>query len=214
MENRVVLCDFDGTIIDIDTAEFVLDMFAHGDWRAIEALFERGEITLEECLKRQFSPVRVSKKEILKALKGAATLRPGFEEFASYCKNRGIRLVIVSAGLDFVIKHFLQVNNLKNLATICMPRIRVTADGIEFKFPRRHYRTSVNFKQDLVKQYKAQGFRVISVGDGSADFPAAKDADFAFAIEGSTLEKLCEKEKIPCKSVSSFLEVSESIQKI
>jgi 2-hydroxy-3-keto-5-methylthiopentenyl-1-phosphate phosphatase len=213
MENIAVLCDFDGTITDIDTAEFVLDMFAQGDWRAIEALFERGEITLEECLKRQFSLVRVSKKEILNALKGAATLRPGFEEFAKYCKNHGIPLVIISAGLDFVIKHFLKVKDLKNLATVYMPKTKVAASGIEFKFPRHYYTSSVNFKQDLVKRYKSQGFRVILVGDGSADFPAAKEANFAFAISGSTLEKRCEKEKIPHRSVNSFLEVLESIHK-
>jgi 2-hydroxy-3-keto-5-methylthiopentenyl-1-phosphate phosphatase len=213
MENTVVLCDFDGTITDIDTAEFVLDMFAHGDWRAIEALFERGEITLEECLKRQFSLVRVSKKEILKALEGAATLRPGFGEFARYCKNHGISLVIISAGLDFVIKHFLKVKDLKNLTNVYMPKTKITASSIEFKFPRRYYTSSVNFKQDLAKRYKSQGFRVIFVGDGSADFPAAKEANFAFAILGSTLETLCKKEKIPHKSVNSFLEVLESIHK-
>jgi 2-hydroxy-3-keto-5-methylthiopentenyl-1-phosphate phosphatase len=214
MKKRVVLCDFDGTITDIDTAEFVLDIFAQGDWRAIEALFEKGGITLEECLRRQFSLVKVSKKQILNVLESVATLRPDFEEFARYCKNKGIPLVIVSAGLDFVIKHFLEVKNLKNLATVYMPKTEVTTNGIEFKFPRRYYKTSVNFKHDLVKRYKSQGFRVISVGDGSADFPVAKEASLALAIEGSTLEKLCKKEKIPCKSVSSFLEVLEWIRKM
>jgi 2-hydroxy-3-keto-5-methylthiopentenyl-1-phosphate phosphatase len=46
MEKMAVLCDFDGTTTEVDTAEFVLGMFAQGDWRAIDALFEKGDITL------------------------------------------------------------------------------------------------------------------------------------------------------------------------
>jgi 2,3-diketo-5-methylthio-1-phosphopentane phosphatase len=213
MEKVVVLCDFDGTTTDVDTAEFVLRTFARGDWRTTEVLFEKGEITLEECLRKQFSLVRASREQILNALEGVATLRPGFEEFARYCKDRGISLVIVSAGLDFVIKHFLEVKNLKNLVTVYVPKSRISADGIEFKFPRRYYGASVDFKHDLVRHYKSQGLRVIFIGDGNADFAAAKEANLAFAIKGSRLEKLCEKEKIPFISISSFREALESIRK-
>jgi 2-hydroxy-3-keto-5-methylthiopentenyl-1-phosphate phosphatase len=213
MEKTVVLCDFDGTISKIDTAEFVLCMFARGDWRAIDALFEKGDITLEECLKRQFSLVRASRKQILNALESVVTLRLGFEEFARYCKARGIPLVIVSAGLDFVVKHFLEVKHLQNLVTIYMPKTKGTPNGIEFRFPRRFYRTSVDFKHDLARRYKDKGFRVISVGNGSADLAAAKEADLAFAIRGSRLEELCEKDKIPFKRISSFLELLEFIRK-
>lgn len=214
MQKTVVLCDFDGTITEIDTAEFVLDKFAQGDWRAIDSMYEKGAITLEECLKRQFSLVKVSRKQILNALKNVVTFRQGFEELARYCKNHGIPLVIVSAGLDFVIKHFLEVKNWKNLVIIYMPKSRVTASGIEFRFPRCYYKTSVNFKHDLVKRYKGQGFRVIFIGDGSADFAAATEADFAFAVKGSKLERLCEKEKIPHIGVRNFLETLGSIRKI
>jgi 2,3-diketo-5-methylthio-1-phosphopentane phosphatase len=214
MEKVVVLCDFDGTISDVDTAEFVLCTFAQEDWRATEALFEKGKITLEECLRRQFSLVRASREQMLNALEDVATLRLGFDEFARYCKDRGIPLVIVSAGLDFVIKHFLEVKKLKNLATIYAPKSRISADGIKFNFPRRHHRTSVDFKHDLVRRYKSQGFRVVFIGDGHADFAAAKEANLAFAIKGSKLEELCEKEKIPFMSISSFREVLESIRKM
>jgi len=214
MEKLVVLCDFDGTITDADTAQFVLCTFARGDWRAIEALFEKGEITLEEGLRRQFSLVNASREQMLNALEGVANLRPGFEEFARYCKNRGIPLVIVSAGLDFVIKHFLEAKNLKNLVTVYAPKSRISADGIEFKFPRRYYRKSVDFKHDLVRHYKSQGFKVIFIGDGNADFASAKEANLAFAIKGSRLEELCKKEKIPFISISSFKEVLESIRKM
>jgi 2-hydroxy-3-keto-5-methylthiopentenyl-1-phosphate phosphatase len=55
---------------------------------------------------------------------------------------------------------------------------------------------------------------VIFIGDGHADFAAAKEANLAFAIKGSRLEELCEKEKIQFTSISSFREVLESIRKM
>jgi 2-hydroxy-3-keto-5-methylthiopentenyl-1-phosphate phosphatase len=98
--------------------------------------------------------------------------------------------------------------------TVYAPKIRISADGTEFKFPRHYHRASVDFKDDLARHYKSQGFRVIFIGDGHADFAAAKEANLAFTIKGSRLEKLCEKEKIPFMSISSFREVLESIRKM
>ena len=211
MKKEVVLCDFDGTITEVDTAEFVLYRFAQGDWKAIEELFEKGEITLEECLRRQFSLVKASREQMLNALQGVTTIRPGFEEFARFCKDSGIPLVIVSAGLDFVIKHVLEVKKLTNLVTVYMPSTRITTDGIAFKFPGRHFPNSVNFKHDLAIQFKSQDLRIVFIGDGHADFAAAKEADIAFVIKGSRLEELCRREKIPFWGVSNFFEVLESM---
>jgi 2-hydroxy-3-keto-5-methylthiopentenyl-1-phosphate phosphatase len=151
---------------------------------------------------------------MLNALKDVTTLRPGFEEFARFCKDSGISLVIVSAGLDFVVKHVLEVKKLCNLVTIYMPRTRITTDDIEFKFPRRHFTKSVNFKHDLALHCKSQGHRMVFIGDGNADFPAAKEADITFVIKGSRLEELCKKENIPFKSISNFSEVLKSMGKM
>lgn len=49
----VVLTDFDGTMVTIDTAEFVLDKFVDGDWRVIVEQLEKGGVTFEESLKRE-----------------------------------------------------------------------------------------------------------------------------------------------------------------
>lgn len=34
--SAVVLCDFDGTITNVDTGELVLHKFAEGDWRIFD----------------------------------------------------------------------------------------------------------------------------------------------------------------------------------
>lgn len=209
----VVLCDFDGTIAEIDTAVFILSKFSHGDWRALDRQYEHGEITLEDCLRRQFSTVSASKEEILDALEQAVTFRPNFESLARYCKSESIPFIIVSAGLDFVIHHFMRREGWEELVETYIPETQFRAKGIEFLFPKLSDKTSVNFKQDLVKHYRAMDKKVIYIGDGSADHAAAMSCDYPFAIKGSKLASLCTSQKKDCAVMTDFITVMEAIRR-
>ena len=209
-----VLCDFDGTITTIDTAEFVLARFAEGNFQRFNRLFEKGEIALEECLNKQFSLVKVSKRKIIGELDKRVIFRPNFRELAVTCKQKDTPLVIVSAGLDFVIEHFLKVNDCLDLVEVYSPNAKFSHDGISFTFPELCDQSSINFKQDIVRHGKNQGKFVIFVGDGLADLPAAKDADTVFAIKGSRLSKLCKKTGVECKEMMDFREVIDAVPRI
>jgi len=210
----VVLCDFDGTVVDIDTSVFVLTRFAEEDWRTFDGQLERGKITLGECLRKQFSTVRATKTRILKEIENVPSVRPNFEKLAEFCKTKGIPLMIVSAGLDFVINHFLEQKGWQKLVTVYAPKARITAKGIKFTFPKLLDKASVSFKDDLVRYYKKQGKTTIYIGDGFADFNAAKNADFSFAIEDSKLAELLKNDGIPHKEISDFQEVVKAIIEI
>jgi 2,3-diketo-5-methylthio-1-phosphopentane phosphatase len=209
--STVVLSDFDGTITRIDTAEHVLTRFARGDWRVFEKQYERGKITLEECLKKQFSLVTASQEEILDELDRVVTFRPNFEGLVRYCRKNRIPTVIVSAGLDFVINHFLRLNNWEGLVKTYMAKTKFRASGIDFDFPELFDPTSANFKQDLVRHYKTEGKKVVYIGDGSADYAAAGDADYLFAIKDSRLAALCKEHGMYCKTITDFKRVVETI---
>jgi 2,3-diketo-5-methylthio-1-phosphopentane phosphatase len=210
----VVLCDFDGTITEIDTAEFVLARFAQGNWRAFDEQLESGTISLEECLRREFSLVRASKKQILNELKNVVTFRPHFEELAVYCKRNRILLEIASAGLDFVISHFLELKGWQDLVAVHAPKTRFSAAGIKFIFPKLVNKTSVNFKHDLVSHYKNDGKKVAYIGDGSGDYAAARDSDYCFAVDGSRLARLCKNHNTHCMNIVDFQEVLKTIQEM
>ncbi|MHA1992486.1 MAG: hypothetical protein ACW98A_16060 [Candidatus Hodarchaeales archaeon] len=45
---KIILCDFDGTIVTHDTAEFILNKFTTENWQIFDELLEKGEMTLEE----------------------------------------------------------------------------------------------------------------------------------------------------------------------
>jgi predicted Kef-type K+ transport protein len=55
-----------------------------------------------------FAMVREDRDTLLGALEGRIKVRPGFQELANYCLHQGLRLVIVSNGLDFYIRAVLK----------------------------------------------------------------------------------------------------------
>ena len=208
----VVLCDFDGTIVTIDTAEYVLDKFVKENWRDIDEQLQKGEITFEESLEMEFALLKVPEKKMLEALEPVTHLRPNFEVMVRYCGENHFPLIVVSGGLEFSLRHFLgQKGWLSNLE-IYGPRAQCTDEGVALTFPELFDRNSTNFKDDLVKHYRNLGKKVVYIGNGFGDYPAARIADLAFAIKGSRLAELCKTGGIPCDEITDFQEVVDSIR--
>lgn len=211
MVRPVVLCDFDGTIVNMDTAEYALRKFAKGNWERYDNQFDEGKITLKQCLEREFALVRASRSEISSEVFKVATLRPNFSRLVDYCNDRHIPLVVVSAGLDFVVKGIINGNGLQDKLKIRVPKTRFTSSGIRFQFPRLKFSSSLSFKDDTVAYYHQLGRLVAYIGDGSPDFAAVKAADLAFTIRNSRLSGLCEKWKVPHIDVRDFAEVVRAL---
>jgi 2-hydroxy-3-keto-5-methylthiopentenyl-1-phosphate phosphatase len=210
----VVLCDFDGTITIVDTAEWILSKYAHHDWRGLDKQFEKGEVSLEECLNKQFSNVQVSKNQVLKDLENVVVFRQGFKDFVEYCRHRGIPIVIVSAGLDFVIDYFLRKNGFLGKVEVCTAKTEEKPEGFTFSFPQIFDGPSQNFKPDVVRSYREKGFKVVFVGDGLADYAAAREADYSFAVQGSNLAGLCKQHGMKCTEMTRFQELIKPIDEI
>ena len=201
-QKTVLLSDFDGTIANIDTAAFALRKFSTGDWEILEKQFESGEITFEECLRKQFAMLNAPKNRIIETVDEAASLRPHFVQLVSYCEAHSIRFIIVSGGLDFCINHLLKKNHIA--VEVIAPKSNHAPGGIELQFPTVHDNSSFSFKDDLVKHYRRLGFTVIFVGDGYADYYALREADVRFAIKDSVSARLCHANGIACEEISDF----------
>ena len=207
-----VLCDFDGTITLTDTYEYVLRKFAQGDWRIFDEQYERGEITLQECVRRQGRLVRTPEMVLVAELERVTGFRPNFDKLVQYCRANKVPLVAVSAGLDFAIKYLLRMKGWDRLVKLYAARAKSTPEGIKFAFPRLRDKTSLSVKDDLVKHYKKKGRRVAYVGDGIRDIHALKEADFRFVIKDSKLAGLCRQQALPGREISDFQEMVTAIQ--
>jgi 2-hydroxy-3-keto-5-methylthiopentenyl-1-phosphate phosphatase len=201
----MVQCDFDGTVTLEDASFIMLDAFAGGEWRKINAQYEAGRITVGRFNSEAFSLVKATRQELLNSIEGKVHIRPGFEDFAAYCRASGLRLVIVSNGLDFYIEEILK--------GIGLPDVEFHASRAEF----RDIGVSVtyvgpdgnalddSFKEAYVARFHDLGYRVVYVGNGSSDFKPARESDYIFAT--GTLLKVCRKASLGCSPFDDFRDV-------
>ena len=104
----LVQCDFDGTVTEEDISFLLLDAFAQGDWRQLLRQYREHKISVGEFNTRAFAMVKADKHRLLEALQGGVKVRAGFHELVTYSLEKGLRLVIVSNGLDFYIRAVLK----------------------------------------------------------------------------------------------------------
>jgi 2-hydroxy-3-keto-5-methylthiopentenyl-1-phosphate phosphatase len=95
--------------------------------------------------------------------------------------------------------------------TIYAPTSHFTESGYSLTFPEVTDDASTNFKDGLVKREKANGRLVFFIGDGFADFPAAKEASFTFAIRGSRLAELCREQRVQHEEIDDFEQVVDTL---
>ena len=201
----LVQCDFDGTVTVEDASFIMLDAFAGAEWRKINAEYEAGRITVGRFNSEAFSLVKATRKSLLSSIEGKVHVRAGFEDFAAYRRGNGLRLVIVSNGLDFYIEEILRGIGLLDLEFHASRtefedlRVNVTyvgPDGTEL---------DDSFKEAYVKRFHDDGFRVVYVGNGSSDFKPARESDYVFAT--GTLLKVCRKASLGCSPFDDFRDV-------
>ena len=202
----IIQCDFDGTVTEDDISFILLDAFAKGDWRKINKQHSEGKITVGRFNERAFGLVRASKKAMLDYLKDKVKVRPGFQKLVELCQQKGIRLVIVSNGLEFYIKGILEDMGLYNLEYHAA-ETRFHANKLKVRYigPDGSVVDS-GYKEKYVNKYLNEGYNVVYIGNGSSDLSPARGAHQIFATE-SLLEH-CQRTGLTCIPYTSFLEIN------
>ena len=195
----------------VDTGELVLTRFVRANWRRFDRDLEEEAFTLEESLRRQFGMLKVPISAMVREVEHVS-LRPGVAEFVRYCRSSRIPFVIVSGGLDFLIRYLLKKNGLNKMKLVA-PRARQTKRGITLRFPPRDNSRSLDFKSTLVEQYHAGGREVWYVGDGLSDFEASKRADVRFVIKDSELSRIYHASRLNAQPLKDFRTLRALIQK-
>lgn len=186
----VILSDFDGTILKEDASQLILSEYAKGDWKRYDEMLAHGEIGFEDCISNQFKLIRVGETTILRDYDRFVAQRKNFNALVDFARARKVPLTIVSGGLEFIIKEFLQRNGWKDFVGLHVGKLRYAKGGMAVSFPPLRQKGSLSFKDDLVLRLKCEGKRVVYIGDGSYDFKAALASDLAFAVRGSKLARL------------------------
>ena len=206
----LVQCDFDGTITEEDISFLLLDAFAQGDWRRLLRDYEEHRISVGEFNTRAFAMVKADEHRLLEALQGRFKVRAGFHELATYCLEKGLRLVIVSNGLDFYIRAVLKDLGLRELevhaaqASFHPAGMKVRYVGPDGK------KLNDGFKEAYVESFLRLRYRVVYIGNGDSDVAPAKYAHQVFAT--GDLLTYSKENNLNCKPFKDFRDVVKDLE--
>ena len=179
----LVQSDFDGTISVKDVTDTLLTRFGQPGWQALEAQWERGEIGSRECMKGQVALLDMSEGE-LRAHLDTIEIDPAFAGFVEVARTHGVRVQVVSDGIDAAIRHVLARHGLGHLEVIANRLVQTGERNWRLESPwasARCQRASGNCKcERLAEQQNLHG-RVLYVGDSTSDFCVSHQADFVLA---------------------------------
>jgi 2-hydroxy-3-keto-5-methylthiopentenyl-1-phosphate phosphatase len=120
--------------------------------------------------------------------------------------KKGIRIVIVSNGLDFYIKRILEDNGLQNIEYhAAETRFHSNSLKVWYIGPDGSIVDS-GFKGKYVNQYLDDGYQVVYIGNGTSDLTPASCSHQVFATE--SLLKHCQRTGLACIPFTSFFEIT------
>jgi 2-hydroxy-3-keto-5-methylthiopentenyl-1-phosphate phosphatase len=202
-----VFTDFDGTITKVDTGVHVMERLAPSGWRALESLYDSGEIGSRECITREWSMISAD-RSLIEAVSHEVTLDEGLISLAEFLRAEGAELTILSDGFG------LRVEEVGKWAGVPVVSNRVdwTTRSIVFPFGDASCECALCgvCKKAPIRDAKRRGRITILVGDGESDMKAATEADVVFAKDRLAL--WCAAEGVRFLSFSSLGDVLEQLR--
>lgn len=176
----VLFFDFDNTITQEDVLDRVIERFSvTDDWKYLEDAWSRGEISTQDCLRRQVAGLRASKAQLLDFVANFP-IDPSFATIVRWAASERIELVVVSDNFACLVREILSKHAL--------PYVPLYANELSFAGdqPTAHFPFTspdcarcANCKVTHFKRYS--GRPTIYVGDGLSDVCPALAADLVFA---------------------------------
>jgi 2-hydroxy-3-keto-5-methylthiopentenyl-1-phosphate phosphatase len=208
MKNKVIICDFDGTITETDNIIAIMKRFAPPEWDALKNGVLSQEISIREGVGKMFQLLPSTlKTEIVEFILQHAEIRAGFKDFVQYTKENNIPLYIVSGGIDFFVYPLLE--GLIDKDQIYCNKADFSNEMITIEWPHCCGNTCENdcgcCKPSLIKKLASVDQSKIVIGDSITDLQAAMLADFVIARD-LLLEK-CEELQLQHKSFTTFYDV-------
>jgi 2,3-diketo-5-methylthio-1-phosphopentane phosphatase len=209
----IVFCDFDGTITNLDTLVFLLDHYSNCDWRKIEDKMSSGELSEREGLKMEIESLNVSWSEAIARILSSVKMDDHFPLVVNYLKTMDIPLIIMSGGIEEIIRTILEKQGLDHLEVRAN---RLKIEGEKWRIipsPRPKIRGLCNHcKTSSLVEASESGLKTIYIGDGLTDRCPAVKADMLFAK--GELENFCQTQAIPYYPYENFKDILMAITSI
>jgi 2-hydroxy-3-keto-5-methylthiopentenyl-1-phosphate phosphatase len=178
---RTLVLDFDGTITEQD----LLDEIAQGfgdpeEYARVDAGLDRGSMTLQEVITREFAPVRAPLEDVVDWVLANVRVRPGFRELVELARERGWDVVILSSGFHELIEPVLAREGVE----VEVKANRLDPDPSGWRVLWRDETVCATCGEPCKRRTLPADGEVVYIGDGFSDRCAALAADRVFAIKG------------------------------
>jgi len=206
----IFFTDFDGTITLKDSNDFMTDNIGYGQQKRRQGNLDtlHGKISFRNSFKEMMDSVSKPYPECIQYLVDNIGLDPGFAEFFEWSLENNIPVVVLSSGMEPIIKALLAAlvgpnsTKMQVIGNDVGPRPGKTIDeegGWQIIF---HDESDFGHDKSLTLRPYAQlpadvRPTMFYAGDGVSDISAAKETDLLFAKKGHDLVSYCVKDNIP-----------------
>jgi 2-hydroxy-3-keto-5-methylthiopentenyl-1-phosphate phosphatase len=205
----LIVVDFDGTITQHDTLVAICRRHAPDVFAEVERQLDAGEISLYECILREFEAIRGDHDALVGEAVELCEVRAGFAEFAGAAQAAGHRVVVVSSGFETIIRPVLEREGVGDLELVAN-EVRFGPDRtvVEFRHGDACDVCAQECKRSSVRGLNGAG-EVVMVGDGYSDRCVAEAADRVFARRG--LARYLDARGVPYEPFEDFTDVRRGL---
>ncbi|CCK71581.1 putative phosphoric monoester hydrolase KNAG_0H01660 [Huiozyma naganishii CBS 8797] len=226
MVKAVIFTDFDGTVTWQDSNDYLTDTEGFGKeerLRIFEGVLD-GTTTFRDGFERMINSIKTPLPENLQILEKHIQLDPGFKKTFEWAQENGVPLIVVSSGMNPIIKHLLT----SMVGEDSIDKIDIIANDVELDADQKMkiiYRDDTPFghdKSQSINKYKAEFEKDLKdneerpvyfyCGDGISDLSAAKECDLLFAKRGKDLVTFCRRQNVPYHEFDTFSDILENMQ--
>ncbi|CAG9956290.1 unnamed protein product [Clonostachys rosea f. rosea IK726] len=220
----IFFTDFDGTVTTADSNDFMTDNLGFGKAKRVESnkgvLF--GHVHFRDSFQEMLDSINTPFNECLEILKKNIVLDPGFAEFYNWSRENNVPIVILSGGMEPVIRALLDIllgpgwdiQIVSNDVTSREGKDLNEKGGWTIKF----HDDSIHGhdKSIEIRKYSSLPNRptLFYAGDGVSDLSAAKETDLLFAKADKDLVTYCENEKVPFVTFRDWTTITQTVKDI
>ena len=198
-----VFCDFDGTITSHDSIVFLTERFGGGHGLRAGALsrIKSGEWSVFEAIQHELATVTISWEEAVRVLQEKIKVDPFFEGFVAWCRERSLRIQVVSSGMRPVVELFVGHLGLD----IYAHPVSISPQGWRYR------PDPAMMKVTVLEEARRNSERLIYVGDGTSDVCAVPFIDDLFAKR--YLAEYCTANGVPHMPFDTFADVQRELER-
>lgn len=212
-KQKVIFCDFDGTITINDNIIAIIKHFNPPGWEELVQKTLSTELSIKEGVSQLFRLLPSSmQQEVVDYSVGNARIRDGFAQFLDYCKKNDILFYVTSGGIDFFVYPVLE--------PFAIPKDHIYCNGssfegekIEILWPHpcdEHCSNNCGMcKPAIMRLFPAEQYERIVIGDSVTDFEGAKLADQIFSR--SHLTEKCKELGLAHTPFETFFDIIDAM---